>query len=80
MLRAATPERMSAFSDGVFARPDRRLGPGSAAARATGIQGAPVALAYMAKLTVSYLSSQLASRCRSWLLDSVEPASVVIAR
>src|SRR3989441_1604372 len=33
-----------------FCRPDHRLGLGSAAARATRLQGAPAALAYMAEL------------------------------
>src|SRR5438876_6271762 len=48
MLRAATPvERVLRRG---LCRPDHRLGLGSAAARATRLQGAPAALAYMAEL------------------------------
>jgi hypothetical protein len=50
MLRAATPERLSVFSERGLCRPDHRLGPGSAPARATRLRGAPVALAYMVEL------------------------------
>ncbi len=46
MLRTATPERLSTFSDAGVCRSDHRLGLGSPAA----LQGAPVALAYMAEL------------------------------